>query len=209
MPANSMPLPAEHLDPETVAGFSAHTLNARERLLVFEHLAGCESCREWIAANAEISEAVVRHSPVLAWGLLAAAGVVLAWAGGWELRQPARPPLTLPASQPQIAVHLADSNNAVPVQMTRQRTLPAALRRVRLTPGRVPTPAANEISLRTTVGEKWIPASGFLEPAQARARVDLSERLRQAGTFRIRIVPAQSLAELNLRIGSQAVDQAR
>jgi hypothetical protein len=213
-----MPLAAEHLDPETVAGFSARTLDARQRSLAFEHLAGCERCRDWITANTQISAPVQRRSPMLGWGVLAAAGVALACVAGWQLRPPARSPAPSvnSASAQSTPVFKSDDTAATaphaitqPPRLSRQRPLPGALRQVRLAPGRTPTPAVNEISLRTTVGEKWIPASGLLEPRQPRARLDLSQRLQQAGTFRIRIVPIQPVAQLNLRIGREAVDQRR
>jgi len=218
LPASSMPLPAEHLDPETVAGFSARTLNAKQRSLVFEHLAGCESCRAWIAANAEISEPAACRLP-LPWGVLAA-GVALACVAGWQLLTPSQPHGPLATSAPASSklaskedmdepASTASRRTPQPHHVSAQRVLPGALRQVRLAPGRVPMPALNEISLQTTVGEKWIRAGGFLEPTQTDTRVDLSQRLLRAGTFRVRIVPTQPLAELNLRIGSQAVDQPR
>lgn len=44
-----------HLDANAVAAFCEQTLPAQRRVEVFAHLAECEACREWLAANAALS----------------------------------------------------------------------------------------------------------------------------------------------------------
>lgn len=46
----------EHLDPNILAAFGERALGARQRAVVFAHLAECEICREWLAAYSGLGD---------------------------------------------------------------------------------------------------------------------------------------------------------
>jgi hypothetical protein len=45
-----------HLDADTLAAFAEHSQRGDERAAVFAHLSECETCREYLAVNAELKE---------------------------------------------------------------------------------------------------------------------------------------------------------
>jgi hypothetical protein len=147
---------SEHLDANTVAAFVASSLTPDERSQVFEHLADCESCREWIATCTELKP---RHIAPPVWALAAAAAVacgVFAW---WlTTGHPTPTPATARRVQLPATMTIMDLD-----PLPQQDALPGAWKQVRLVPdlpmgGLKPTP--HRISLQTTVGEKWITLDG-------------------------------------------------
>lgn len=150
---SNMSLMAEHLDAETVAAFSAQALSPRERSRVFDHLAECDRCREWVAVNAEPR----KSSALPSWCLLAAAGIsCLVFAGWLTSAHPAGEPLTSSKGilhPPQIPITSV-------LMEPYESGLPEAMKRVRLAPDVLPIPS-DHVSLKTTVGEKWIKVDVF------------------------------------------------
>lgn len=138
---------AEHLDPETVEAFASRTLTARERARVFEHLVRCDRCREWVAVHAEVSR------PPVAWRGTAmaavAAGIACVGFALWLLSpRTVGEPFAAQKAPVDVTLGVMDAD------AQRDALLPA-WRQVRLTP-LVATPPPNQVSLKTTAGEKWI-----------------------------------------------------
>jgi hypothetical protein len=145
-----------HLDAETVAAFSAQALNSAERSQVFEHLADCEACREWIAVNAQLhapKSTLPIRAPLAA--MAAACAVVALWL--------ASPPS---AGDITIALRRHTEFSLLNWQEPNSNSLPAAWKQIKLAPYPTPHPPANQVSIKTTVGEKWITVDGLFEPVQ-------------------------------------------
>ena len=123
---------SEHLDADTVAALAARALSMQERSRVFEHLASCEHCREWVAVNAEGRRSFTLPN----WCLLAAAGVACAFFAGWLM-------------------------SAHPVGERVSGEMPEAWKHIRVAPDVLPARPANQVSIQTTVGERWIAVDGF------------------------------------------------
>jgi hypothetical protein len=148
-----MSLMPEHLHADTVAAFAARALNAAERSQVFEHLADCDRCREWIAVNSEVTRP---SFTVPTWAMTAAAGIACSLFAGWLMS--ARPAgETLRKGQLPITMGLMEPHYNV---------LPPAWQQVRLVPDLSPgglKPTPRQVALKNIVGEKWITVDGLFE----------------------------------------------
>jgi hypothetical protein len=152
-------LESKHLDAGTVAAFCARTLHAQERYHVFEHLATCEACREWVLINAQLTEPQKDRRPMANESLcgLLAAGIAMALFAWWSITAPSprELPVNLSRSTPGT---LALIDWDAPTVGSR---LPPPWRQVRLAPDLFP-PAPDRalrgrvISLQTTMGERRI-----------------------------------------------------
>jgi hypothetical protein len=194
----------EHLDANTVAAFSARTLSAQERSLVFDHLADCDACRAWIAANAEINFPK-RLSPVWA-PIAAAAGIACAFFALWLIlaRSP-REPLQAVNQAHSVQEHVpapqaytrAVRSTEVRKQVaaTPRRRLPAAWEHIRLTPAHVSARPVDQVALRTNVGEKWIPAEEIWGSVVPQFGGDILKRRRSARTYETLFEPLQIRAQ--------------
>lgn len=164
MPANN-----RHLDAEEVAAFCSGALNARERSHALEHLAGCEACREWIAVASGM-DFPRRKFPKAAIALALAASLVCVAVTSWlmarhvqanhvvteragrnrfttvRVRPHAERTVHLPAT-PEMLGWRNDALN---------QRLPLAWRQIRFAAISRRGPGADQFTLQTGVGEKWI-----------------------------------------------------
>jgi hypothetical protein len=135
-----------HLDPDTLAAFAERSLSASETNAVFAHLAECETCRAFLAANGELSGFRWNVGPSrLNWPLLlkAAVGIALFVSPLWFLSH---------SHHSRLAS--SRSLQAAPDQKFNQVTLG----NVSFVHGRPKqaAPAFNQISLQTSLGKRWV-----------------------------------------------------
>jgi hypothetical protein len=181
----------QHLDADLAAAFCANVLDERERSQVFEHLAGCATCREWIRITADLKPSEQRRMGI-AILVPVAAGIVCAVFAAWFVStRPSHSQAHEIAVESYVQAKTVVAESAGSARFTRVRVRPHAERTVQLPAtllpiGRDPdvlnpglplawqritiasamwrVPAANQFSLRTTVGEKWITLAGLWKP---------------------------------------------
>jgi len=146
----------EHLDANTVAAFAAQTLTAKERSSVIGHLAECADCREWIAVHAQLSNRVARRPIWVPLTATAAAGIAGVLMTIWLMRPPTAEQPS--AKQPVVVESAAGVTEPLP-----------AWKQVKLAPVIRPVRPANQASVITTVGEKWIPVDILHRRQQVRS----------------------------------------
>jgi hypothetical protein len=95
-------------EPEFLAAYFEHSLDAAETALYDRHFSGCSRCRAQLAAmvRADAPKPQSRNAWLLDWRLLSAAAVVMLLVTVWLVRKPEKPNLaSQPASAPLIALN--------------------------------------------------------------------------------------------------------
>lgn len=147
----------KHLDANTVAAFSARTLSVRERSGVFEHLADCPACREWIAVHAQLQTRQPARPIWKPLSVIAAACAACVSLTLWIMR-PAIEPLPTVMQSQVVALPEFPATTAAQAQVTVMEQRLPAWTHFTLASRTMAARPADQVSVMTTVGERWIPA---------------------------------------------------
>jgi len=111
-------------EPEFLAAYFEHSLDAAETARYDQHFSGCSRCREQLAAmvRADAPKPQSRSAWLLDWRLLTAAAAVLLLVTVWLVRRPERANLaSQPANAPLVAVAKEEPKNASPASTAADR----------------------------------------------------------------------------------------
>ena len=178
-----VPLPEAHPDADTLSAFWERVLPAAEQSSVFAHLADCEACRQCLAMLSELEDPELvaagrKHRGFPAGSSLSTAGrclktaavVAVVFLMAWFLQPTGSTPVASKFHPADAETNVAsvsvllNSHFAWPIN---SQLVAAPYRQVNLvsvsfeagaaSPRSAPLrPAANQIALQTTMGERWV-----------------------------------------------------
>jgi len=122
--ARDAAVPGDCPEPEFLAAYFEHSLDAAETALYDRHFSGCSRCRAQLAAmvRADVPKTQSRSAWLLDWRLLTAAAAVMLLVTVWLVRKSERANLaSQPANAPLVAVANEEPKNGSPASPAADR----------------------------------------------------------------------------------------